>query len=416
MASCLKSRTQTILSQRPRILSPFFFADRWFGMLGYQDHIAHKTRTSSGSDRVAITNGLRSFFSTHALATDKSVVTDTLSSIPTEKHKPLQDQLSPKNCLDLFIAWGCNNKEASQIFERMPSLHKARLDKLQSKLQTLQDLGFTSSDLVKIISCRPRFLSSKFNYYLDERISYLKKLFGSTEILQRAILRNPSILTYDLKTMVEPTVELYKSMGITGNDLVLMLVSRPTVIPRTSLNVEKMDYIRRTRTPKDSKMYKYVVTLMAISRLETIREKIANLEKFGFSEDEVLRLLGISPLVLTLSVDKVQRNMTFLVACMKLPASVVLGHPFLLFINLEKVMKPRMTVAWKIDEMGLAPRIDGPKVLTALRMTDKRFVKAFINCHPPEIAQELMECFVDAKHVKRLAEESKTSLRKGFPF
>lgn len=205
-------------------------------------------------------------------------------------------------------------------------------------------------------------------------------------------------------------------MGITGDDLTLMLLSRPTVIPRTSLTPEKLDYIRRTGASKDSKMYKYVVTLMAISRIETIREKIANLEKFGFVEDEVFRLIGTSPLVLTLSVDKVQRNMTFVVASMKLSAKVVLSHPFLLFNNLETVMKPRMIVKGKIEDLGLVPRIEGAKVFTALRMTERRFVKAFIECHPLEVAKVLMECYMDAKHVKRLAEESKKILHKGFPF
>ncbi|XP_071699342.1 uncharacterized protein [Rutidosis leptorrhynchoides] len=336
--------------------------------------------------------------------------------LPVENHKLPHDQLSPTNCQDLFRAWGCNNDEIAQILKRMPSLYNANLDKLHSKLRILNGLGFNSSDLVKMISCRPRFLRCRFNHCLDERVRYLSKLFGSKETLQKAIRRNPSILTYDLTTMIKPTVELYNSMGITGNDLTLMILSRPTIIPRTSLNAEKLEYIRRTGTSKDSKMYKYVVTLMAISRLETIREKIANLDKFGFTEDEVFRLLGSSPLVLTLSVDKVQRNMTFVVACMKQPAKVVLSHPFLLFNNLETVMKPRMSLAAKIDDMCLAPRIDGPKVLTALRMTEKRFVKAFISCHPPEIAKELMECYEDAKRCRRLGQESKKISHKGFPF
>ena len=66
-----------------------------------------------------------------------------------------------------------------------------------------------------------------------------------------------------------------------------------------------------------SKMYKYLVVIMGISRLETTREKVGNLEKFGFSEDEVLELLGHAPVVLTLSIDKVQRNMTYVLGIMK---------------------------------------------------------------------------------------------------
>ncbi|KAI7752766.1 hypothetical protein M8C21_021198 [Ambrosia artemisiifolia] len=405
MATRLKSRTTTLLSHKPRVLSSFF-TERWFSFVGGDVGLS--------MDR------LRASFSTCLGLTDKPVldmkVMDAPSNISDNNHKPQQDQLSPKNCRDLFKAWGCDDQQTSQILERMPSLHKAKLDKLQSKLQILHDLGFTSSGLVQMISCRPRFLRCRIDNCLDERVEYLERLFGSKEILQKAILRNPSVLIYDLKKMIIPTVELYRSMGITGRDLTLMLLSRPTIIPRTSLSAEKLEYIRKTGTSKDSKMYKYVVTLMAISRLETIREKIANFEKFGFLEDEILRLLGASPLVLTLSVDKVQRNMTFVVACMKQPAKVVLEYPFLLYKNLETVLKPRMTLAAKIDDMGLGPSVNGPKVLTALRMTEMRFLKVYIHCHPPEIAKELMKCYVDAKRVKRLAEKAKKIQHKGFPF
>ncbi|KAK1583158.1 hypothetical protein Q3G72_021404 [Acer saccharum] len=164
-------------------------------------------------------------------------------------------------------------------------------------------------------------------------------------------------------------------------------------------------------------MYKYIVTLIAISRLETIQEKVANLEKFGISEDEVLALFGRSPLLLTLSVHKVQRNMTFVVATLKLPANIVLKYPFLLFNNLEAAMKPRLVLAGKIQDMGLSPEIKGrATILRALRMAEKRFLKAYVSCHPQDVADELMEVYRNAKCIKRLAEGSKKIVRKGFPF
>ncbi|CAK9155617.1 unnamed protein product [Ilex paraguariensis] len=188
-----------------------------------------------------------------------------------------------------------------------------------------------------------------------------------------------------------------------------------------------MDYICRTNVPPDSKMYKYVVTvtpppritqvtLIAISHLKIIREKMVNLEKCGFSDDEVLQLFGRSPLVLMLSVDKVQRNMTFDLSMMKLPAKVVLDRPFLLFYNLEAVLKPRVLLEEKLQDMDLVPQIKGPLMLRALRMTDKRFVGAFVGCHQEDFANELMEYYTNAKGVGRLAESSKKHLHKGFPF
>ncbi|KAL0284439.1 UNVERIFIED_CONTAM: hypothetical protein Sangu_2822900 [Sesamum angustifolium] len=120
-----------------------------------------------------------------------------------------------------------------------------------------------------------------------------------------------------------------------------------------------------------------------------------NMEKYGLLEDEIFGLIGRSPLVLTLSIDKVQRHMTFILGTMRLSANVL---------------------ACKIEDMGLVPQIKGPALLRALRMSDKRFVSAFVTCHPENVAAELMTTFKNAKCVRRLAESSKKNLNKGFPF
>ncbi|KAM7532387.1 hypothetical protein LguiB_035797 [Lonicera macranthoides] len=326
------------------------------------------------------------------------------------------DGYQPNNSSHVLRQWGCNDNDIYKIFSRRPSLRNCNIANLQSKLQVLSELGLTSSDLVKIVNCRPRFLSCRIDQPLNHRLKYLQDFFGSKEVLNKAIIRNPSLLTYDFKVRIKPVIELYDSMGLSREDLILMLLSRPTLIPRSSLNDDKLEYIRKTKVSKDSKMYKYVVTLIAISRLETIREKVANFEKFGFSDEEILGLFGRSPLLLTLSIDKVQRNMTFVLGTMKLPARVALEHPFLLFTNLESVLKPRVLLAGKIQDMGLAPQIKGHALLTALRMKEKRFAEAFIKCHRDDIANELMEYYRKAKCVKRLAESSKKNLHKGFPF
>ncbi|TXG71243.1 hypothetical protein EZV62_006178 [Acer yangbiense] len=109
--------------------------------------------------------------------------------------------------------------------------------------------------------------------------------------------------------------------------------------------------------------------------------------------------------------------MTFVVATLKFPANTVLKYPFLLFNNLEAAMKPRLVLAGKIQDMGLSPEIKGrAAILRALRMAEKRFLKAYVSCHPQDVADELMEVYRNAKCIKRLAEGSKKIERKGFPF
>ncbi|CAB4277007.1 unnamed protein product [Prunus armeniaca] len=323
----------------------------------------------------------------------------------------------PKSSEEILKNWGCSDTDISKMFTRRPALRNADLDQLQFKLNILRGLGISASELVKIINCRPRFLSYRINHCFDERLEYFMRLFESREVLVKAIVKNPSLLTYDFHDKIKPAIALYEGMGLSTSDLTQILLSRPTLIPRTSFNDEKMEYIRKTRLSNHSTMYKYVVAIIGISRLETIRQKVANLEKFGLSEDEIFGLWARSPLVLTLSIDKVQRNMTFIIGKMKLPAPVILEYPFFLYTNLEAVLKPRVFLAEKMQEMGLDLQIKGPMMLTALRMTEKRFLKAFVNCHPKDVADELMEFYINAKGVKRLAEDySKKNFQQGFPF
>ncbi|XP_073141050.1 uncharacterized protein [Henckelia pumila] len=279
-----------------------------------------------------------------------------------------------KDSADIFGEWGCGENDISKIFARRPSLRKTDPEILQSKLEIL------------------------------------------SKVLAKAIVRNPSLLTYDFHNKIKPVIAIYESLGVSSRDLIVVLMSRPTVIPRTNLNDEKMDYVRKTGVSKESRMYKHVVSLFAISRIATIREKVVNFEKYGLSEDEIFGLIGRSPLLLTLSIDKVQRNMTFILGTMKQPANLVLGNPFLLYFNLEIVLKPRYLLACKIDDMGLEPGIKGPAMLRALRMSDKRFVAAFITCHSGDVANELMIFYDNAKCVRRLAESSKKNSNTGFPF
>ncbi|KAJ8752502.1 hypothetical protein K2173_004790 [Erythroxylum novogranatense] len=321
-----------------------------------------------------------------------------------------------KDTAEVLKTWGCSEDDVQKLFSSRPSLRTADLAVLQSKLRTLESLGIRSSDLVRIICCRPRLFSCRINNCFNERIDFFMTMFGSRELLRKAIIRNPSLLTYDFHDRIKPVIAQYEALGISKGDLFSLILSRPTLIPRSSFNDEKMEYICKSGTSKDSKMYKYVVSIVGVSRIETIRRKVANIEKFGFSDHEIWSLFGRCPILLTMSVDRVQRNMTFVVAVMKLPAKVVLDYPFLLLSNLECVLKPRILLGKKIQDMQLFPQIIGPLMLRALRMTEERFCKVFVSCHPKGVAEDLMEFYKNAKKVRRLAEASKKCLHEGFPF
>ncbi|KAF7824367.1 Mitochodrial transcription termination factor [Senna tora] len=358
------------------------------------------------------------FLESPAAKTSQVFTPATCSTICLAEAKEAEEDTADQTseAAQIFRKWGCDDVDLVKIFNRNPQLRKADTALIQSNLSLLNRLGLGAPDLVRIINCRPRFLSSRVNVCFDERLAYLSSLFESKEMLKRVIVTNPSLLTYDFNNTIKQTLSQYQELGVNKQDFFFMLCSRPTLICRTSFNEEKLDYIRRTGISKDSKMYKYVVTIMGISRIETMREKIANFARFGFSEDEVLEFFGRSPLVLTLSVDKVQRNMTFILGTMKLEAKTVVHSPHLLFFNLDTRLKPRFLVLTKIQDMDCEFNITESLVTRAVRMKENRFVNAFIKCRMNEEAGELMELYTKAKEVKRLAGSSRKCVQKGFPF
>lgn len=354
----------------------------------------------------AVIKALRVFSSTTC-----STICLTQTKIEVE-----DDKNKWSDATELLSKWGCSDDDLERIFSRCPSLRNADPTLVQSKLCLLSDLGLVASQLVKIVNCRPRFFQSRINSFLEERIEHLTSLFESRDVLQKAIVRNPSLLLSEGRYDVKATVELYEKLGVKKGDLVQMLLLRPTVISRTSFDAEKLEYLRKTGLATDSKMYKYMVTLIGISRVETIREKVANLGKFGFSEEEIFGLMGRSPNVLTLSTDKVQRNMTFILGTMKLDAKMVLKQPYLLYANVDTVLKPRVLLALKIQDMDSKWKIIGPTIVSFLRMPEKRFLDLLVKCHGEDVANELMDFYKRTKEVKRLGESSKKCSTRGFPF
>ncbi|KAJ4843331.1 hypothetical protein Tsubulata_026704, partial [Turnera subulata] len=105
---------------------------------------------------------------------------------------------------------------------------KSKAKVSESKLSLLEELGISPTDIVKIITCRLRFLSCRIHNCFEER---------------------PAVLSYE-------------RMSVSGENLVPMLLSRPTLIPRTTFDYEKLEYIRKIWVTKDSKMYKHIVTAL----------------------------------------------------------------------------------------------------------------------------------------------------------
>ncbi|XP_059063494.1 transcription termination factor MTEF1, chloroplastic [Cryptomeria japonica] len=249
---------------------------------------------------------------------------------------------------------------------------------LEPKLKLLEDFGFVDQNLVKLLKENPYILCNSLENSLFPMMEFLKNVFQSQDVLVKALLKAPRLLSFGLEKTLKPSLAFWEGWGFSGTKLVSFLKVTSALLSRTSLTLAHLDLIQKIGAEKESTVFRYIVGIVAMRRMETLEEKIENLKLCGLSEEETWQLLGASPVVLSFSKESVSEKMNFLVNNTELPASYVLKHPSFLRIHVEEVMKPRFLVWQKIKS------INGYELplLMVLSMPETRFVNSIIKGHP----------------------------------
>ncbi|XP_020590478.1 uncharacterized protein LOC110031570 [Phalaenopsis equestris] len=334
-------------------------------------------------------------YSSRPPRTLSTITCPSLSPRPPFSSSTFSSVSSDPAAADAILLWGCTPAEVSTILHSCTSLPLPNIRSVHDKLQILKTLGARGPDLVKIVArSSPPTLplpSPRFRHRTPPRIS-----------------PHP----FSLRPPLSPPCRHLQPLP---SHLRRRLHSPPL---HGSLRARLHSSACSIGLQPDAALYKYAVSIIAISRLDTIQSKIANLERFGLSEDEVLSdLFARYPSVLTFSVDKVQRNMTYVLGIMRLPVRAVIEEPKLLSVSLDRCLKPRFLIWQRLQEAGLKPRGKELTVVSAMRMREPQFLKAFVKCHENAAAESLMELYNSSMVSRRLAESSKKKIiRKAFPY
>ncbi|XP_057823367.1 transcription termination factor MTERF8, chloroplastic [Cryptomeria japonica] len=273
---------------------------------------------------------------------------------------------------------GCSEVQIAKIMKTMPRLIGRAEGTLEPKLKLLEDFGFVDRNLAKLLTINPSILCNSLNSSLLPKMVFLKEVFQSQDVLVKALLKSPRLLSFSLEKNLKPSFAFWQGWGFCGTGLFSFLRVQPDVLSRTSLTPARVDLIHKIGVDKESKMFKYIVSIVAVSRVETLEAKIENLKYCGLSAEEIWQLFGACPLLLKFSKENVKKKMDFLVNTMELPANYAVKHPGILTVSLEKTTRPRFLVWQKIksiNDFNIA-------FFTVLLMTEARFVSKIIKGHP----------------------------------
>ena len=119
-------------------------------------------------------------------------------------------------------------------------------------------------------------------------------------------------------------------------------------------------------------------------------KKLKYLASFGLLEDETKELVRRHPLILNASMDKIQKNMDFLMQTVGLPAKFLLSHPRLVYnYSLERRIKPRHKVLSAISAMQPSER--PLSLFTAVQLNERKFLESYVQSSPH--ATKLLEIY-----------------------
>ncbi|KAI9116573.1 hypothetical protein K1719_012740 [Acacia pycnantha] len=206
--------------------------------------------------------------------------------------------------------------------------------------------------------------------------------------LDRIFKRNPQLREADI-TLLQSNLSVLSHLGLEAPDLVRIINCRPRFLLSSRVHRyfdERFPYIDSLFESK--KLLKRAVvtnpSLLFYDFNKTIRPALAQYQELGVDKEDFLSL-------------------------------IFLEIPHLLLINLDTLMKPRVLLMRKLQDMDGELEFTPSSIIRAVRM-EHRFVQLFIASQPKQIADELMEFYKKAKEFKSLPGLRKKFVRKGFPF
>ncbi|KAH9293966.1 hypothetical protein KI387_040831, partial [Taxus chinensis] len=228
------------------------------------------------------------------------------------------------------------------------STHRA-----QQTLQLFRDSGFTLDQVRKTILRNPGILKYKAEERLKVKIEYFRKLGLDEEEVATIISHQPIILNYSLQKNFSPKIPLLQNLFGSKANLCKALKRAP---------------------------------ILLLFEFETLERKLKHLESIGLLKHEVEELFMKDSMILSLSTNKLDKNMGFLTHTAGFRPNIVLRYIQFLSYSVDKRLKPRHKVFQYLSPKHLTLSLPSMFCLSEQVFTDR-----FLRNHP-EVAELYEKC------------------------
>ncbi|KAL3640775.1 hypothetical protein CASFOL_015743 [Castilleja foliolosa] len=274
-----------------------------------------------------------------------------IASVVTRLRNPERSE----STLAFLKASGFSNSQLEKILTYRPRYLSSNLEKvIKPKLKVLRDFGFSANETADIISKSPSILYCSADNRLIPSLAVLEGLLGSKSEVARLLRVTGWFLVTDLRKTLVPNFEFLKSCGVNVDRMITfmrifprLLLQKPEILESF---VEKVDSMG---VKKGSGMFIYAVRVISSMNKEAWEIKLRTFRDLGFSENDITRVFRHAPMVFSVSAEKIMKITKVLVGTGKYDMGCILNSPTSLLYSVETRYGPRLRVLGVLEKRGV---------------------------------------------------------------
>nr|XP_018674842.1 PREDICTED: uncharacterized protein LOC103969663 isoform X7 [Musa acuminata subsp. malaccensis] len=277
--------------------------------------------------------------------------------------------------IEFFKQSGWSDPLVMKLLQREPRLLRANVETiLKPRMRSLQDMGFSDTEIVQLVSSCPCLLYIRD---IQPRIDFWRSLLGSNEMLIKACRRNMFLLASSLARKIEPNVSLSRECGISEQHIAQMVVRLPSFLCHTEKCIkEAIKHVEELGVSRDCKKFpRALLTVVTLSR-SRLDATFATLISYGWSQPDCVAAFRKHPSIWSLSKKTLCDKMTFLMKEAGCELTYIICRPVLLTYSLEKRLRPRYEVLNFLDQNKLLDK--GHDLLSVILLTEEKFRNKFL--------------------------------------
>nr|XP_018674839.1 PREDICTED: uncharacterized protein LOC103969663 isoform X5 [Musa acuminata subsp. malaccensis] len=288
--------------------------------------------------------------------------------------------------IEFFKQSGWTDAQVVKLMQKHTRFLRANLETvLKPKIRSLQDMGFSDTEIVQLVSSCPGLLHFRD---IQPRINFWRSLLGSNERLIKACRRNMFLLTSSLAQKIEPNISLLRECGISEQNIAQMVVRLPSFLCHTEKCIkEAIKHVEELGVSRDCKTFpRALLTVVTLSR-SRLDATFATLISYGWSQPDCVAAFRKHPSIWSLSKKTLCDKMTFLMKEAGCEMTYIICRPVLLTYSLEKRLRPRYEVLNFLDQNKLLDK--GHDLLSVILLSEEKFRNKFlfVLCKEKFIAQ-----------------------------